>query len=326
MEKRSQGVINEVKKVIIGKDSYIEKMMCAILAGGHVLLDDVPGVGKTNLALSFAKAMNLKQNRMQFTPDVLPADLIGFSVYDKSTGGFTYHEGAVMCNLFLADEINRTSPKTQSALLEVMEEGSVTVDGITRELPNPFIVLATQNPVGSVGTQLLPESQLDRFMICMSLGYPELASEIRILKGKQKGNPLDTVSSVIFARDLIQMQREVDNIFIHDLLYDYIARLVQYTRKHPMIDLAVSPRGTIALAKMASAMAFLRERDFVVPSDVDDIFEEVAAHRIVLSPKARVNKISVHDVILDILEHVEKPSATKTKNTVHAISQAIIRE
>lgn len=199
---KANAVMEEVKKAVIGKDTCILKVMAAMIAGGHILLDDIPGVGKTTMALAFSKAMDLKQNRVQFTPDILPADIVGFSMYEKSIGKFVYQPGAVMCNLFLADEINRTSPKTQSALLEVMEEGSVTVDGVTKPVPNPFIVLATQNPVGSAGTQMLPESQVDRFMICLTMGYPNPEDEIAILKGKSAGDPLNDVMKVMDAASL----------------------------------------------------------------------------------------------------------------------------
>ena len=246
-------VIDEVKKAVIGKDSCVEMVMMAILARGHILIEDIPGVGKTTMALAFSRACAMSQNRVQFTPDVLPADITGFSIYRKDTGKFEYQPGAVMCNLLLADEINRTSPKTQSALLEVMEEGNVTVDGITREVPKPFIVMATQNPIGSSGTQMLPESQLDRFMICISMGYPDIRNEIAILKDHRSGSPVDRISPVIQMNDLLTMQEEVDKIFIHDVIYNYIAELIARTRQHPMLELGVSPRGTIALAGMIKA-------------------------------------------------------------------------
>ena len=233
-------------------------MQC--LARGHILLEDVPGVGKTTTALALSRLMGMEFNRIQFTPDVVPSDVTGFTMYEKQTGQFMYRPGAVMCNLLLADEINRTSPKTQSALLEVMEEGNVTVDGITREVPRPFIVMATQNPVGSSGTQMLPESQLDRFMICISMGYPDIQNEIAILKDHRGGNPVDRISPVIRVGDLLDMQAEVDKVFIHDVIYNYIAELISRTRQHPMLELGVSPRGTIALAGMIKHLLSCRKK------------------------------------------------------------------
>ena len=240
---KANDVMAEVKKAVIGKDTCILKVMAAMIAGGHILLDDIPGVGKTTMALAFSKAMDLKQNRVQFTPDILPADIVGFSMYEKSSGKFVYQPGAVMCNLFLADEINRTSPKTQSALLEVMEEGSVTVDGITKPVPNPFIVLATQNPVGSAGTQMLPESQVDRFMICLTMGYPNPEDEIAILKRKSAGDPLNDVMKVMDAASLLEARREAEQIYVHNAIYKYMVRLVNRTRNNDMIELGISPRG-----------------------------------------------------------------------------------
>lgn len=300
-------VIIETKKAVKGKDDIILKITMAILARGHILLEDVPGVGKTTIALAFAKAMSLDHKRMQFTPDVLPSDVTGFTVYSKATGSFEYKPGVALCNLFLADEINRTSSKTQSALLEVMEEGRVTVDGITRELPKPYIVIATQNPIGSIGTQLLPESQLDRFMIKMSVGYPDIESEIDILKSKHSSNPLDEVETVIDTEDILALQEMVESIHISDKLYKYIAQLVDATRSHQMIKLGVSPRGTIALASMAKAVAFLKGREYIVPDDVLYIFNDVAAHRILLTSKAKVNDVTVEKVLADIKGRVKMP-------------------
>lgn len=306
--KIAQAIMGEVKKAVIGKDDCIEKVMAAILAGGHILIEDIPGVGKTTLALAFAKSMGMEQHRVQFTPDVLPADITGFSMYDKNTGEFYYHPGAVMCNLFLADEINRTSPKTQSALLEVMEEGTVTIDKITREVPKPFVVIATENPIGSSGTQMLPESQLDRFLICITIGYPDIAHEIEIVKGNQAGNPLDRVRPIITADMLLVILDEVKGIFVHDVVYEYIGKLVTETREHPMVEVGISPRGTIALTKAAKAIAYLRGRDYVIPEDVEEMFASVARHRIQLSSKARINHLKVSDLIEEILGKIEKPT------------------
>lgn len=301
-------VMNEVKKAVIGKDDCVELAMAAILAGGHILIDDIPGVGKTTLAMAFARAMAMDSQRVQFTPDVLPADILGFSMYQKEQGAFVYQPGAVMTNLFLGDEINRTSPKTQSALLEVMEEGCVTVDGTTRKVPEPFLVIATENPVGSIGTQLLPESQLDRFMICMTMGYPAAEDEIEIAKGKSKAMPLAQVQGVIPAQELLQIRSKVDEVFVHDELYEYIVALMQATREHPMIELGVSPRGTIAMVRMVKAIAFLKMRDYVTPDDVQRVLPAVAGHRIVLNAKARVGHVAREDILKQVLDSVKKPS------------------
>lgn len=308
---KAKRVMEEVKKVIVGKDECIEKIMTGILAQGHILIEDIPGVGKTTFALAFAKAMNLKQNRVQFTPDVLPTDITGFTVYNKGSETFSYQPGAAMCNLLLADEINRTSPKTQSALLEVMEEGNVTVDGVTREVPAPFIVIATENPIGSTGTQMLPESQLDRFIICLSMGYPDMKDEINIIKDRRENNPLDHVTPAIQAEDLLAMQKEVSSIYVHDEVYKYIVRLVTATRKNEMLDLGISPRGTIALSKMAQARAYLQKRDYVIPEDVVTVFPDVAVHRVRRSAKAKLNHRSEFDVLSQILNETSKPSPEK---------------
>lgn len=311
INEKALAVTAEVSKAVLGKPEVVLKIMIAILARGHVLIEDIPGVGKTTLAQAFARAMDLTQNRVQFTPDVLPSDIVGFSLYQKETGKFVYHPGAVMCNLFLADEINRTSARTQSALLEVMEESAVTVDGVTRVLPQPFTVFATENPVGSVGTQMLPESQLDRFMICISMGYPDIRNEIAILKDHRSGSPVDRISPVIQMNDLLTMQEEVDKIFIHDVIYNYIAELIAKTRQHPMLELGVSPRGTIALAGMIKAAAYLAGRNYVVPNDVEKVFLAVNHHRIRLNSKARANHVTAEGVLEEIFAGVAKPSPKK---------------
>ena len=301
--------MKEVSKVVTGKSACIRKSFAAILAGGHVLIEDVPGVGKTTLALALSRAMRLEEHRVQFTPDVMPSDILGFSMYRKELGKFEYHPGAIQCNLFLADEINRTSPKTQSALLEVMEEGAWTVDGVTRKVPDPFVVIATQNPKGSAGTQLLPESQLDRFMICMSMGYPDLKDEIAIAKGKNLGVSVENMQEVIDARELVAIKNEVAGIYVHNHVYVYIAKLMQATRENAYVELGVSPRGTIACTRMAMAWAFLQGRNYVLPEDVAEVFRDVAAHRIVLNTKARVSKVSKEDVLSEILGGVHQPAS-----------------
>ena len=305
-------VVEEVKKAVTGKDDCIYKVFAAILAGGHILIEDVPGVGKTTLAMAFSKALSLENHRMQFTPDVMPADILGFNMFQKETGQFVYYPGAILCNLFLADEINRTSPKTQSALLEVMEEGSVTIDGETRAVPEPFIVMATQNPKGSSGTQLLPESQLDRFMICMSMGYPELKDEVAILKGKSTSS-IQQVEPVLPLEQLLAMKERVEEVYVSDRLYGYVAALAQATREHQYIELGLSPRGSIACVRMIKAWAYLKGRDYVLPEDVAEVFLDVAKHRIVLNTKARVARVSAVGVLQEILAKEKQPTSYMRK-------------
>ena len=305
----TEKIIREVKKVIVGKDEVVRKIWTAILAQGHVLLEDVPGVGKTTMALSFAKALGLEEKRVQFTPDTMPSDIIGFSVFDK--GQLKYQPGAVMTNLLLADEINRTSSKTQSALLEAMEEKRVTVDGVTRPLPVPFVVLATQNPVGSAGTQNLPSSQLDRFIMKLQMGYPDLRSQIDILKDRGYGNPLDQVEPIMTREELVQTIQTVANTYIADSVYDYIARLAEATRNHPMIRLGISPRGALALCRVAKARAFVNKRDFVIPEDVRQSAKDVFAHRLMLSSKARLNEYTAETLVEEILAATKEPAMTE---------------
>lgn len=300
-------IIGEVKKVIIGKDDIIIKTLLAIISRGHILLDDIPGVGKTTLALAFSKSMSLDYKRMQFTPDVLPADVTGFSVYNKQSGQFEYKEGAAVCSLFLADEINRTSSKTQSALLEVMEEGAVTVDGVTRTLPKPYIVIATQNPIGSIGTQMLPESQLDRFIVRLSMGYPDLDSEIQILKSKENASPMSGIKTVVNNRDIIIMQNAADNVFTDDKIYRYIAELAGATRNCPQLKLGISPRGTVAVCSISKAAALLRGRNYVIPDDVRYILGDVAEHRILLTAKAKAAGLDSKIIIKDICARTPAP-------------------
>lgn len=306
-------VINEVKKSVTGKDDCICKAFAAILAGGHILIEDVPGVGKTTLAIAFSRAMGLDNHRVQFTPDVMPADILGFSMYHKDTGDFSYHPGTIMCNLFLADEINRTSPKTQSALLEVMEEGMVTVDGISHAVPRPFVVMATQNPKGSAGTQLLPESQLDRFMICMSMGYPDIESEIAIARGKSVSANTTALAAVIDTQGLMSIQDAVEQVYVDDSIYAYVAKLINATRENDYIELGLSPRGTIACVRMAKAWAFLHGRSYVIPEDVTDIFPDIAKHRIVLNTKARVTHVTEEAVLQELMRSVRQPASYMEK-------------
>lgn len=303
----AQHVIEEVEKAVVGKRDILTKIMTAILAGGHILIEDIPGTGKTTMALAFSKAMGLETRRVQFTPDVLPSDLTGFTIYQKETGKFVYQPGAVMCNLLLADEINRTSPKTQSALLEVMEERQVTVDGVTRRTGEPFIVIATENPAGSAGTQLLPESQLDRFMICVSMGYPTVEEEIEIMRRSQEDRTAG-IRPVLDAAGLTDMIQEARGVYIHERICRYIAELVKATRENEWTELGLSPRGTVALTAMAKACAYLKNRAYVIPADVEEVFPCVAAHRIVLNMKAKVAHVKVDETVRQILENTEKPA------------------
>lgn len=297
-------IMEEVRKVIIGKDDIIRKVMISILANGHILIEDIPGVGKTTLAMAFSKAMKLEHNRIQFTPDVMPSDVTGFSVYNKDTNQFEYRKGAVMCNLLLADEINRTSSKTQSALLEAMEERRITVDGETRALQDPFIVIATQNPIGSIGTQMLPESQMDRFIMKITMGYPSIESEIEMLKDKHMKNPMDSVNPILNSTGICAMQMDVERVFIHDEVYAYIAEIAAATRRHPTLKLGISPRGSIAVSKAAKAEAYLNGRDYVLPEDVRAILEDTVKHRLILSSKARINHITIEQVLEDIVKKI----------------------
>ena len=309
----AKAVMEEVARVVTGKDDCIKKAFAAILAGGHILIEDVPGVGKTTLAVAFSKVMGLENHRVQFTPDVLPADILGFNMYRKETGDFVYYPGTIMCNLFLADEINRTSPKTQSALLEVMEESKVTVDGVSREVPRPFIVMATQNPKGSAGTQLLPESQLDRFMICMSMGYPDVKSEIAIARGRSSSTNMVELQPVIGAQELEALCGMVEDVYMSESIYTYIVALVGKTRENSYIELGVSPRGTIACVRMAKAWAFLQGREYVIPSDVTDIFMDVAKHRIVPNTKARVAHVTEEAILSQIIADTRQPASYMEK-------------
>ena len=300
-------IVNEVKKAVVGKDSIIIKVLLAILCKGHILIEDIPGVGKTTLALAFSKALSLEHNRMQFTPDVLPSDVTGFNIYNKSTGSFEFRKGAAFCNLFLADEINRTSSKTQSALLELMEEKRITVDGKTYKLPAPYTVIATQNPIGSAGTHSLPDSQLDRFMIKLSMGYPDFGSEVNILKSKYNSNPLGLVNTIADASTIIQLQEYISNIYVDDRIYEYIVALSSATRNHPMIKLGVSPRGTLALMQISKGIAVAMGRDYVIPDDIAFICGDVFEHRIMLNSKARLSDVTASNVISDIIKSVPVP-------------------
>ena len=275
------------------------------------MLEDIPGVGKTTLALAFSKAMDLKFNRVQFTPDVVPSDITGFTVYNKESGKLMYRPGAAMCNILLADEINRTSSKTQSSLLEVMQEGNITVDGRTTKVPEPFIVIATQNPIGTAGTQMLPEAQLDRFMVQLSIGYPDEKAEIDILKDRRRTDPLQSIERVAGAQAILAMRSQAKEIYVHDRIYQYVTALCRRTRQHPLIRLGISPRGALSLTAMAQAWTYLHGREFVTPQDVQDVFPDIARHRLMLSSKANVQSKDAETIIGEILQSVPQPDVRK---------------
>ena len=306
MSATTDKIKNSIKLVIHGKDEVIDMVLCAILAKGHILLEDIPGVGKTTLVTALAKTMSLDYKRIQFTPDVLPSDLNGFTMYDKNTGAFVFREGAVFTNLFLADEINRTSPKTQSALLEVMEEQNVTVDGVTYKLPNPFFVIATQNPVGASGTQKLPESQLDRFMIRLTMGYPDHNSAIDILRGDSH-EIVGELKPVIAKEEMLAIQEQVASVTVSEPILNYIVQLTEITRNNDLYSLGLSPRASIALMKMARAKAYIDDRNYVVPEDVKAVYFSIANHRVVLSTKAKATGYSLEMALAKSFESVKLP-------------------
>ena len=300
-------VISEVKKAVSGKDSVLIWVMTVILARGHILLEDMPGVGKTTMALAFSRALGLSYGRVQFTPDVLPSDITGYSIYNKDTGEMRYQPGAILCNLFLADELNRATSRTQSALLEAMEEGQVTVDGVSHRIPQPFVVFATQNPTGASGTQLLPDSQMDRFTVRMSIGYPQPKDEREMVLNRQKGNPLDTVGQVLTREQLISMQDEAAAVYMKNEIVDYIVALVGATRTDPMILRGASPRATLSLASMAKAVAYIQGRDYVVPKDVQAVFVNTVSHRLLLAPEAEARGVDAAQLLEQILKNTSAP-------------------
>lgn len=296
-----------VNRIIKGKENVVEKVLAAIIGGGHILMEDIPGVGKTTLATTFARVLSLDYKRVQFTPDVLPSDLLGFSMYHSQKGEFEFQEGSVFCNLLLADEINRTSPKTQSALLEVMEERQVSIEGTTRRLPEPFIVIATQNPAGSSGTQLLPESQLDRFLIRLSMGYPGHEDAVALLKG-EVWKQLDDVSPILSLEELQELQKKTETVFVADSLYEYMVSLVEQTRVNPLFAQGASPRAAIALLRMSRAMAMIDGRDFVTANDVQSVLTDVLGHRVRLSAKALAEGVSVTAALDKLYDTVRTPN------------------
>ena len=292
-----QQILDQVRRAVVGKDDTLLWVLAAILARGHILLEDIPGVGKTTMALAFSKALDLQYSRVQFTPDVLPSDITGYSVPDAQSGELRYQPGAVLTNLFLADELNRATSRTQSALLEAMEEGQVTVDGVSHVLPQPFTVIATQNPVGAAGTQLLPDSQMDRFIIRLSMGYPDPRDEVTMVLNRQDGNPLKVIRAILTREQLVALQDTVEKTFISDSVVGYIVRLMGATPQHPEIQ-----RGA-----MAKAVAQLRGRDYVVPGDVREVFVQTVSHRLILTPRAMTQGTDCRQVLEGILESVPVP-------------------
>ncbi len=303
----AQQILGQVRQVVVGKDPVLLWVLAAILARGHILLEDIPGVGKTTMALAFSRVLDLGYNRVQFTPDVLPSDVTGFSIPDPQGGGMRYQPGAVLCNLFLADELNRATSRTQSALLEAMEEGQVTVDGISHPLPQPFVVIATQNPTGAAGTQLLPDSQMDRFMIRLSLGYPSPKDEAAMVLNRQGGNPLNTLTPLLTREELIGIQNLVEDTFLRDSVVQYIVALSGATRGSPDILRGASPRATLSVTAMAKAVARLRGRDYVIPGDVKEVFVHTVAHRLLLSPKAEAQGKTPEQILQGLLDTVPAP-------------------
>ena len=303
----AQKVLEQGRKVVVGKDSVLLWSLAAILAGGHILLEDIPGVGKTTMALSFSKTLDLQYNRVQFTPDVLPSDVTGYSVLNQQDGSMIYRPGAVLCNLFLADELNRATSRTQSALLEAMEEGAVTVDGTAHQIPKPFVVIATQNPTGAAGTQLLPDSQMDRFMVRRSLGYPKPKDEVAMVLGRQGVNPLQELQPVLNKEQLRYLQTLVADTYISEAVVDYVVALICATRNHPDILRGASPRATLAVTAMAKSIARLRGRDYVVPGDVEEVFVTTVAHRLLMSARAEGASVTAEQVLKDILAQVPAP-------------------
>lgn len=305
---------DEIGKVIIGKPNEITLLLTALLSGTHVLIEDVPGTGKTTLAAALAGVTGLDFRRAQFTPDVMASDIVGFHIYNRQTEAFELREGLVMCNLLLADEINRASPRTQSALLEAMEEGRVTVDGQTLPLPEPFMVIATQNPAGYIGTYPLPEAQLDRFALKISMGYPSHEEEVAILRARSVDDPLSALSCVLSIRDICHLRDQMPHIRMDDALYDYIVSLVTATRRHPSLALGASPRASVALGRLARAYAFLQGRDYVLPGDIAALFVPAVAHRLVLRQEARLERQTAESLLEGILRTTEVPYRGKREN------------
>jgi len=306
-QERIQAIINNIERVMIGKREIAELSVVALIAQGHVLLEDVPGVGKTMMVRALAKSVGAQFKRIQFTPDLLPSDVIGVSIYNPKEMEFQFRPGPIMGNIVLADEINRTSPKTQSALLEGMEEATVTIDGETMQIPKPFFVMATQNPIEYEGTYALPEAQLDRFLLKLRMGYPTPAEEIEVLKRAEKSAPIEDLSAVILLEDLILLQKEVKEIMVDDTIKNYIVDLANRTRKDSYIYLGVSPRGSLALMKASQALAMLKGRDFVTPDDIQYLAPFVFSHRMILRSEARYDGITTEEIVERILAKTNVP-------------------
>ncbi len=314
MRPELEQVLSEIEKVIAGKRAVIEKILLALLADGHVLLDDVPGVGKTTLAVALGRTVGLQYRRVQFTPDVLPSDLVGFSMYDRNSGGFRYQPGALNgTGLLLGDEINRASSKTQSALLEAMEERQVTVDGTTYGLERPFLVIATENSVGTAGTQPLPYAQVDRFLVRLSIGYPDYEAQMAMLRDRQRQDPMETVRPALTRERLMELQRGTRAVTARDAILDYITRLTMASREHPAVEVGISPRGALFLDRAAKARAFMDGRDYVTGADVRAVFADVCAHRILVKEQAETR---VSDVLDNLLKAVESPDRRGMKDMV----------
>ena len=306
----AQEILSQIRRVVVGKDGTLMWTLAAILARGHILLEDIPGVGKTTMALSFSKTLGLDYARVQVTPDVLPSDLTGYSI-PSPNGGLLYQPGAVLCNLFLADELNRATSRTQSALLEAMEEGQVTVDGVSHPLPQPFVVIATQNPTGAAGTQLLPDSQLDRFTVRLSLGYPSPRDEVAMILNRQGHNPLRDLIPLLTRQQLMELQNLVDETHISEGVVQYIVSLIGATRTHEEILQGASPRATLAVTAMSKAVAQLRGRDYVIPKDVQEVFVTTIAHRLLLTAQAQGQGRSAEAILGEVLTAIPAPKLRK---------------
>lgn len=307
----AQGIVDNVSKVIVGKRRVIEHALAALIAQGHVLVEDVPGVGKTMLVKSLSTSIGCEFKRIQFTPDLLPSDVSGVSVYNQQTGDFQFRPGPIMSQVVLADEINRATPKTQSALLEAMEELQVTVDGVTHHLEHPFIVFATQNPIEYEGTFPLPEAQLDRFLMRISLGYPDFEEELAVIERQEQVHPIESLKPVAGPQDIVALQEAAKGIYVDGVVREYIVHLVEATRSHRDVSLGASPRASLGLFRAGRALALVEDRDFVLPDDIKALAPAVTAHRIILSPSARMRGLSALDVIAELLEEVPVPGATR---------------
>ncbi|MGN1408847.1 MAG: AAA family ATPase [Eubacteriales bacterium] len=303
----AQKILSQVRQAVVGKDAVLLRVLMAILSGGHILIEDVPGVGKTTMALAFSRVLNLDYSRVQFTPDVLPSDVTGYSILDRQTGEMIYQKGAILCNLFLADELNRATSRTQSALLEAMEEGQVTVDGISHPLPKPFVVIATQNPTGAAGTQMLPDSQMDRFTVRLSLGYPSPIDEMAMVMSRQGGNPVKNLTPLMSREELAALQDEIAETYLQEAVVKYIVDLITATRNSEDIERGASPRATLAVTSMAKAAAQIRGRDYVIPADVREVFPWTVAHRLILSSKAEGQDKTAEGILKEIVERTPSP-------------------